>query len=276
MPGREQSRLTDSGMSRSRTVGTKSRIAEGQIAVVTGAGSGIGRAIASCLNDSGVRVLGCGRGEPRENLETEIHWRCADVSRPDDIRSLGRTVAQMPGRLGILVNNAGIQLEKNIVATTDDDWSMVMGTNCRGVFNACREFIPIMESLGGGVIVNIGSISGNFADPGLALYNASKGFVHALTRSIAVDHGPLIRCNAVSPGWIMTEMAQAAFQESSDVAQVKADALARHPVGRLGLPADIANMVRWLVSDDASFVTGQCMTVDGGLTAASPIRTDLY
>ena len=263
-------------MQHSSTSVGESRIPEGQIAVVTGAGSGIGRAIAHRLHAKGVGVLGCGRGEPREALDPAIFWLCADVSNPKDMRRLAVAAKQMPGRPSILVNNAGVQLEKDIVATTDEDWLQVVGTNCRGVFNACREFIPLMESSGGGVIVNIGSISGNFADPGLALYNASKGFVHALTRSIAIDHGPLIRCNAVSPGWIMTAMAEAAFQESSDVDRIKTDALARHPAGRLGVPEDIAKVVEWLVSDDARFVTGQCITVDGGLTAASPIRTDLH
>ena len=144
------------------------------------------------------------------------------------------------GRFGvatILVNNAGVQVEKTVTESGDDDWDAVIGANCRGVFNCCRAFIPGMEAAGGGVIVNIGSISGVAADPGMALYNASKAFVHGLTRSIAVDHGPAVRCNAIRPGWIMTGMADAAFAVARNAEQAKRDALARHAAGRFGEPA---------------------------------------
>ena len=110
----------------------------------------------------------------------------------------------------------------------------------------------------------------------MALYNASKAFVHGLTRSIAVDHGPAVRCNAVSPGWIMTGMADAAFELAGDPAAAKRDALARHPVRRFGAPEDIAKAVLWLASNDAAFVTGQCFTIDGGLTAATPLQPGLF
>ena len=244
----------------------------GQTAVVTGAGRGIGKEIALELDDSGASVLGCGRGKRPDDLPDAIAWTRADVSDPLSVRALLVTAQQMPGQLSILVNNAGVQIEKNIVQTTDQEWEDLIGSNCRGVFNTCRAFIPAMEQLGAGSIVNVGSISANSADPNLALYNASKGFVHSLTRAIAVDHGPAIRCNAVCPGWIMTEMADAAFAMASDPQAAKRDAVTRHPSGRLGRPEDIARAVAWIASDDAEFMTGQCMTVDGGLTSASPIR----
>ena len=128
----------------------------------------------------------------------------------------------------------------------------------------------------GASIVNIGSISGMVADPRMALYNASKAFVHGLTRSIAVDHGPDIRCNAICPGWIVTDMADAAFGLAEDPAAAKSDALARHPTGRLGAPGDIANLALWLASDESAFATGQCYTLDGGLTAASPLNPGFF
>jgi NAD(P)-dependent dehydrogenase (short-subunit alcohol dehydrogenase family) len=105
----------------------------------------------------------------------------------------------------------------------------------------------------------------------MALYNASKAFVHGLTRSIAVDHGPRIRCNAILPGWIETGMLEAGFALANDQDAARRDALARHPVRRFGRPEDVAAMALWLASDAASFATGQLFTVDGGLTAASPI-----
>ena len=120
------------------------------------------------------------------------------------------------------------------------------------MFNLCRAVLPTMTEHGG-AIVNIGSTSGVVADSSMALYNASKAFVHALTPSIAVDHGPRVRCNAVRPGWVTTEMAADAFAAADDPGAARRDALARHPAGRMGEPADIA----------------------GGLTAASPLRPDL-
>ena len=138
----------------------------------------------------------------------------------------------------------------------------------------CRSLIPVMYD--GGSIINIGSISASSADPGLALYNASKAFVQGLTRSIAVDHGPAIRCNAIAPGWIMTDMADAAFAVAQNPAAAEQDALHRHPAGRLGKPADIAALATWLASDEAAFATGQVFTLDGGMTAASPLNPGLF
>ena len=100
--------------------------------------------------------------------------------------------------------------------------------------------------------------------------------MHGLTRSIAVDHGPKVRCNAIRPGWIMTAMADDAFALAGDPAKAKADALARHPVGRFGAPQDIANVTAWLLSDQAGYVSGECFTVDGGMTAASPLNPGLF
>ncbi len=177
--------------------------------------------------------------------------------------------------VAVLVNNAGVQVEKNVADTSDEDYDRVMDINCRGTFNMCRAVLPDMMQTGG-VIVNIGSISGMVSDPAMALYNASKSFVHGLTRSIAVDHGPKVRCNAVCPGWIMTSMAEDGFALARDPAAAMSDALARHPVGRFGQPDDIAKMVSWLVSDQSSYVSGACFTVDGGMTAASPLQPGMF
>jgi meso-butanediol dehydrogenase/(S,S)-butanediol dehydrogenase/diacetyl reductase len=197
------------------------------------------------------------------------------VSRSADVERIVAEARTHFRRVTILVNNAGVQVEKTVTKTTDEDWDLVMGVNARGTFNMCRAVLPEMEK-SGGVIVNIGSISGVVSDPSLAVYNASKAFVHSLTRSIAIDHGPNVRCNAVSPGWIATGMADDAFALAKNPSAAKADALARHASRRLGRPEDIANMVAWLVSDQAEFTTGQCFTCDGGLTAASPLQPGLF
>lgn len=247
----------------------------GKTAIVTGGGRGIGRAIVDRLVTDGARVLTCGRGSRPDNLPAEVAWVQADVSKSADAETIVRAAGDAFGAPTILVNNAGIQITRTVLDTTDEDWDLLIGANCRGAFNMCRAVLPFMAEHGGS-IVNIGSISGNVADPKMAVYNASKAFVHGLTRSIAVDHGPKVRCNAVCPGWIMTEMAADGFDLARDPVRAKADAISRHPAGRLGAPADIANAVAWLVSDQAAFATGQCFVLDGGLTAASPLQPGLF
>ena len=247
---------------------------EGKTALVTGGRQGIGRSIVDTFVKEGARVISCGRGERPDDLPDNVLWQQTDMSLPDEVEALKQSTLEAFTTLDILVNNAGVQIEKTILETTDNDWDTLMGVNAKGVFIACRAFIPAMTT--GGSIINIGSISGRTADPGLALYNASKAFVHGLTRSIAVDHGPAVRCNAICPGWIMTGMAEAAFELSHDPAAAQKDALARHAAGRFGQPQDIANMALWLASDEAAFATGQLFTVDGGLTAASPINTGIF
>jgi NAD(P)-dependent dehydrogenase (short-subunit alcohol dehydrogenase family) len=230
------------------------------------------------LSELGVKVVTCGRApEPPKDLPKGVIWFSAVVAEEKDILRLGKALDQLGGKLDILVNNAGVQVEKTVADSTDQDWDMVMGVNAKAVFQLCRHFIPVMKASGGGSIINIGSISGHFSDPSMALYNASKAFVHGLTRSIAVDHGrDGIRCNAICPGWIMTGMADAAFALAKDPVKAEHDSKARHAVGRFGQPNDIAKAMVFLASDEAAFMTGQTMTVDGGLTAASPIRPELY
>ena len=251
-----------------------SSMLDGKTALVTGGRQGIGRAIVDRFVAEGARVMTCGRGGRPADLPAQVSWQTTDIASREEVDLLVASVVDAFGELSILVNNAGIQIEKNIVDTTDEDWEQLMGVNARGVFLACRACIPIMSK--GGSIINIGSISATTADPGIALYNASKAFVQGLTRSIAVDHGPDIRCNAISPGWIMTAMADAAFAVAADPGAAKQDALVRHPAGRFGEPGDIASLAAWLASDEAGFATGQCYTLDGGMTAASPLNPGLF
>ncbi|MER9793309.1 SDR family oxidoreductase [Mesorhizobium sp. M0213] len=248
---------------------------DGKVAIVTGGGRGIGRAIVDRLLADGANVVTCGRGGRPQDLPSSVFWVKADIADRKHATAVVMAAGENFGSIGVLVNNAGVQLEKTVIETSDEDWELVVGTNCKGTFNMCREVLPQMSEHGGS-IVNIGSISGNVSDPRMAVYNASKAFVHGLTRSIAIDHGPRVRCNAVSPGWIMTAMASDGFALARSPERAEADAVARHAVGRLGEPEDIANAVAWLVSDQAAFVTGQCFIIDGGLTAASPLQPGLF
>lgn len=244
-------------------------------AIVTGGGRGIGRGIVDRLVVDGARVVTCGRGERPADLAAEVGWVRADVADPEQAADVVRRANELLGSVSLLVNNAGVVVERTVADSTDDDWDLVVGVNCRGTFNLCRAVLPQMSERGG-VIVNIGSISGNVADPTMALYNASKAFVHGLTRSIAVDHGPSVRCNAISPGWVATDMADSGFALAEDPAAALGDAVRRTPAGRLGAPGDIAGVVAWLASEDATWVTGQCFVVDGGMTAASPLRPEWF
>ena len=241
-----------------------------KIAVVTGGRTGIGRGIVDAFVNEGATVIVGGRSPAASNLPDNCTYQVLDVADPEAVQ---RFADSLPS-VDILVNNAGVQVEKTVTESTDQDWDSVVGTNARGVFNCCRAFIPRMST--GSSIINIGSISGNVADPGMALYNASKAFVHGLTRSIAVDHGPAIRCNAICPGWIETGMLEAGFAVATKPDFAMRDALARHPVGRFGKPADIAATAVWLASDDAGFATGQVFTIDGGMTASSPLNPGLF
>jgi len=244
---------------------------DGLSIVVTGASSGIGEAIAHRYWVEGARLTLGSRTEP--DIGAGARWIPTDVSDPAAADALIASAVEHFGSVDVLVNNAGVQVEKTIAETTDEEYDRVMAVNVKGVFNCARAAVRQMQNQNsGGSIINIGSISGNSADHGMAVYNASKGAVHALTRSIATDHGrDGIRCNAIAPGWIATALADAAFDLADDPDASRADAVNKHPIGRLGLPEDIANLAVWLASDESTFASGSVFTVDGGLTAQSPI-----
>lgn len=244
---------------------------QGLTAIVTGASRGIGHAIAGRFAAEGAAVFIGSRTAPAD-LSEVIEWRHCDVVDATSVEALINAAMAATGSLDVLVNNAGVQLEKTIEHTTDDDFDSLIDVNVRGVFNGCRAAIAPMRNSGGGSIINIGSVAGFSADHGMAIYNASKAAVHGLTRAVATDHGvDGIRCNAISPGWVATELAERAFAMADDPAAARHAAVHRHPVGRLGLPGDVAALATWLASDESTFASGGLFTLDGGLTAQSPI-----
>lgn len=243
---------------------------QGKKILVTGGSSGIGLGIVQKLVEEGAELMACARSTKPESVSSSVRWVQCDLSSSEGVKAVMAELDAQWGTLDGLVNNAGMQIEKTVTDSTDDDWAALMGLNAWAVFALCRDSIPRMNS--GGSIVNIGSTAAKSADSGMALYNASKAFVHGLTRSIAVDHGPNIRCNAVAPGWIDTGMADAAFAQASDPAAARAEALRHQSVGRFGAPTDVANLTAWLLGSESSFANGQCYYLDGGLTAGSPIK----
>ncbi|MEM7221454.1 MAG: SDR family oxidoreductase [Pseudomonadota bacterium] len=240
----------------------------GKIALVTGASGGIGQAIVERFLREGATVIALDLVAPGDDLPEGARFRQVDVTSGADMAEAMGVVGRDPGRLDILVNCAAIEIEKTIEETSEADWDRVMAINLKGTFLACKHALPLLRKAGGGSIVNFGSYDGFMADPELAAYCASKGGVHALTRAIAVDHGPEgIRCNAVCPGYVDTPMLQSFFGSSGDIESLQGAVKDIHPVRRYGTPEDVANLVLWLASDEAGYASGQLWVLDGGLTA---------
>jgi meso-butanediol dehydrogenase/(S,S)-butanediol dehydrogenase/diacetyl reductase len=245
---------------------------QNKVSVVTGASQGIGWGIANKLGVEGARVIVGDLHKFTEDFPFEVAYEYLDVTDALSVKRFFEAVEQRFGRLDILVNNAGIMFEKHILETRIEDWDRMLAVNLRGVFICSKTAAGLMTRNGGGVIVNIGSIEGNACNPDHTAYAASKSGVHGLTRAIAVDLGPHnIRCNAVLPGWIVTALNEGYFETLKNREKAEQAMIALHPAGRLGSPADVANMVSWLASDEAAWVTGQEFTVDGGRLARPSI-----
>lgn len=240
---------------------------EGKVAIVTGGGGGIGSAVVDRFLREGASVLAADLVAP-EAAHDRLAFAKTDVSREDEVRAMVAAALERFGRLDVLVNCAAIEIEKTIEETSEEDWDRCIGINLKGTFFCCKHALPALRAAGGGSIVNFGSYDGFVADPELAAYCASKGGVHALTRAIAVDHGPEgIRCNAVCPGYVDTPMLQSFFGSSGDIESLKGAVRGIHPLRRYGTPEDAANLVLWLASDEAGYASGQLWILDGGLTA---------
>ncbi len=236
---------------------------EGRRALVTGAGSGIGAAVAQALHAEGATVtladVGDSVVDDAATLGTPATAMLLDVRDEDQVRDA-------MDDLDVLVNVAGIGSTTNAPDTPLEVWEQVFAVNARGTFLCCKHAIPGMVSRGGGSIVNVGSIAALVGLRNRAAYCASKGAVVALTRALAVDHvGDGIRVNAVCPGTVDSPWVRRLVE---DVGESLEGLRARQPMGRLGTPAEISDAILYLASDAASFVTGTTFVIDGGMTAA--------
>ncbi len=253
---------------------------EGKVALVTGGRGGIGRAICARFEAEGAAVYAADLSEAGslDAAGGASRFLRLDVTREDEAIAALARVRDEHGKLDILVNAAGIEIEKTIEETTLDEWNRSFAVNVTGTFLTSKHALPLMRKAAEGgssaSIINFGSYDGFIADPGLAAYCATKGAVHALTRAMACDHGPEgIRVNAICPGYIDTPMLQSFFTGEGSgaggksIGELQQAVRDVHPMRTYGTPEDIANLVNWLASDEARYASGQLWVLDGGLSA---------
>ena len=248
----------------------------GKTALITGAGAGIGRATALLFAAEGASVavvdLNAATAEETAGMIRESGGRAvsvtADVARAEAVeRMFGETITAF-GRLDILFNNAGIVKQGRVEDSSVEDWEAQIGTTLTSVFLGCKFGIPLLRRQGGGVIINMASIAGVIGIVNRAVYSAAKGGVIALTRAIALDHAAEgIRCVYLAPATIETPSLRDRIDASPDPAAARKAFEARQPLGRIGRPDDVAYAALYLASDEASFLTGSGLNVDGGMAA---------
>jgi meso-butanediol dehydrogenase/(S,S)-butanediol dehydrogenase/diacetyl reductase len=235
---------------------------ENKVALVTGGRSGIGRAIADRLAQEGARVFTAQRG-----ADDRFEGIAADFAHPDTPRQVVDTVIKQAGQLDVLINNAGMMQESPVEEMSLEDWNRNLFVNLTAPFLMIQSALPFLRQTGGS-IVNTGSIEGLGSNPGHAAYCASKAGLHGLTRAVAVDHGAEgIRCNAVAPGWIDTDLNLDFIESMPDPDAFRRDIGRIHPVARTGKPEEVAALVAFLAASESGFITGQVYTVDGGRMA---------
>jgi NAD(P)-dependent dehydrogenase (short-subunit alcohol dehydrogenase family) len=245
----------------------------GKVCIVTGAGSGIGRATATRLAQEGARVT-CvdvaedGVRETAAAIGDSAFVEVADVSRDADVRRYTDATVDRWGKVDVAFNNAGVNLPTVFHEAPDDLIDRTISVNLKGVIYGCRAVIPHMLRQGGGSIINTGSVNSLVSEPYLSIYAATKGAILMLSKSIALDYAKQnIRCNCLCPGWVDTPVNYAHAEMLGGLEQVYASIDSFQPIGRPGEPAEIANVVLFLASDESSFMTGSAVVADGAMTA---------
>ena len=250
----------------------------GRAALITGAGSGIGRATAELFASEGAGVAILDRDASAAGATAsaisatgaEAHPVVADVSSSEEISRAVASATRLLGRLDIVYNNAGVGSTGSVVDATEEDWDRCFAVNAKGTYLTSQAAIPHLEAAGGGSIINQASVAALVGIQGFAAYCAAKGAVVSLTRAMAIDLAPMgIRVNALCPGTVYTPLMEPLMRErgGGSIERGLEITAAKYPIGRLGTPVEIANAALFLASDDAGFVTGAIFTVDGGMTA---------
>ncbi len=245
-----------------------------KVAVVTGGGRGIGRGITDKLLAAGARVLVAQRQPLDEQLTADLRVAHieADLLDREAPVAVARAAKEQFGGADVLVNNAGFMFEQHIEDMDEESWDRMMIVNMRAPVFLAKALLPQMRERGGGSIINIGSIEGIGANPYHAAYCGSKAGLHGITRALAVDLGrDGIRCNAIAPGWINSDLSNDYINARHNAEQAWRDLHAMHPIGRTGDPDDIGGGVVFLASGESAFLTGQVLVIDGGRTAKLPL-----
>jgi NAD(P)-dependent dehydrogenase (short-subunit alcohol dehydrogenase family) len=237
--------------------------------IVTGGVKGIGLAAVEVFVREGAKVSILDIDQAGEKLETEsngkitfIRCNVADAKAVEE--SMAKAIRKF-GEIDVLVNNAGINRYATVTQTTEAEWDLVMNVNLKSAFLAAKYAIPSMLRKGAGVVINVSSVQAFVSQSQVAAYTTSKTAMLGLTRSIAVDYGPTVRCVAVCPGTVNTPMLQNAIQESPNPEEVFRECEEMHLVKKVGDPKEVAEFIAFLASSNASFMTGQAYRIDGGL-----------
>jgi NAD(P)-dependent dehydrogenase (short-subunit alcohol dehydrogenase family) len=244
-----------------------------KIIIVTGAGSGIGRACALAMISEGAHVVLVGRRKDRvEEVAGELRGSAlaisADVSKPAGVERVIEQTVKAFGGINVLFNNAGILRIGSAEQITEEQWDETFNTNVRGLWLFSRAVLPHMRKAGGGSIINVASVLGINGARDRAAYAASKGAVLLLTKCMAIDYGhENIRVNAICPSFVETELTAMVMSKAADPDAVRRERIGVHPIGRLGQPEDMAGLAVYLASDESSWVTGAALPVDGGYLA---------
>lgn len=248
----------------------------GKVAIITGAGAGIGRAsalffakegaevvVADCDPEEGARTVRLIKGNGGVAIFVQV-----DVSKAANVKNMVKTTVETYGKLDILINNAGIYAQANVVEVAEEEWDRILDVNLKGVFLCSKYSIPEMIKGGGGSIVNIGSEAGIVGIKNQVAYNVSKSGVIALTKSMAIDFAAHnIRVNCVCPGTTETPLVEAALERAPDPAAARRAVEEVRPANRLGRPEEIAAGILYLASDESPYATGSILSIDGGYTA---------
>jgi len=241
-----------------------------KVAIVTGGGQGIGKAIAKKFLENHISVViaeideSAGKETEEEYLSLgEIKFIKTDVSKEEQVKNMVEETVNTFGKINYLINNAGIGINKHISELTLEEWNRVLGVNLTGAFLCSKYAYPYLKKEKG-VIINIASTRAFMSEPNTEAYSASKGGIYALTHALAISLGPDIRVNCISPGWIeVSEWKKKSLRKPAELTELDHK---QHPAGRVGRPEDIASLVLYLISDEAGFITGANFIVDGGMT----------
>ena len=248
---------------------------KGKTAIVTGGAKGIGWGIAKIFVQEGAKVVVVDWDEENGKKTADelnkaggeaIFVKC-DVSSEDQVNAMIDKTLKAFGQVDVLVNNAGVGVYKAFMDATNADWDRALNVNLKGQVFCSRGVVPHMQEKGKGAIVNISSVHAFQTVNGVAPYATSKGGVYALTHAMAIDLAPTIRVNAIAPGWVYTPLIQSIFDSYADPAAQRAEVERRALMKRIGTPEEIGHAAAFLASDEASFITGTQLFVDGGLTA---------